>query len=286
MTRATVSQFSSKGPRPFAGLSLARPLVMGIINVTPDSFSDGGEVAGEDAVQRGKAMLAAGADILDVGGESTRPGAAPVSIADELARILPVVTALSKLGAVVSIDTRKAAIMTAAVDAGATVINDVTALEGEADSLAAAAQTGAAVILMHMQGEPGTMQDNPVYDDAPADVAAYLAGRIAACEAAGIPRTRIAVDPGIGFGKTVDHNLEILARLDEIAALGCPVVLGTSRKSFIGHLAGANGAKDRLAGSLASALAGVARGADILRVHDVAETVQAVKVWQAIEGAP
>ena len=280
---ATAASVPVSGPRTFAGLSLARPLVMGVINVTPDSFSDGGDVAGESAIARGRQMLDEGADVLDIGGESTRPGAAPVPVDEEIARIIPVVTALSRMGTVVSIDTRKAAVMRAAVDAGATIINDVTALEGEPDSLDVAARTGACVILMHMQGEPGTMQQNPTYADAPAKVRDYLAARVDACVAAGIPREKIAVDPGIGFGKNLDHNLQIIARLEELAAIGCPVLLGTSRKSFIGHIAGETDAKKRLPGSLASVLAGVMRGADILRVHDVAETVQALAVFSAIE---
>lgn len=269
----------------FAGLSLDRPLVMGIVNATPDSFSDGGEAYRfDDALARARCMIEDGADIIDVGGESTRPGAAPVSLDEELARTVPVVEALAGEGAVVSIDTRHAAVMTAAVQAGAKIINDVSALTG-AGSLDAAAATDASIVLMHMQGEPGTMQANPTYLDAPVDVLRYLKDRVAACGAAGIARERIALDPGIGFGKTVEHNLDILNHLDLYRDFGLPVLLGVSRKSFIGAIADESDPKNRVPGSLAAALAGVARGASIVRVHDVAETVQALKVWQAIENA-
>lgn len=271
---------------PFAGLAPDRPLIMGVINVTPDSFSDGGAFldAGR-AIAHGRELAAEGADILDVGGESTRPGAAPVSPESEMARVLPVVRALATEGFVVSIDTRRAAVMEAALDAGARIVNDVTALAGDPAAPRVAAGAGASVVLMHMQGEPGTMQDDPRYADAALDVFDYLRARVAACEAAGIPRDRIAVDPGIGFGKTVRHNLRILGRLDIFLGLGCPVVLGVSRKSFIGRLSRGEPPAERLAGSLAAALAGVARGAHILRVHDVAETRQALVVWRAIASA-
>lgn len=273
-------------PRPpYADLDLGQPQVMGVINVTPDSFSDGGDrFDPARAIADGLAMHEAGAAILDVGGESTRPGAAPVSPEEELQRVVPVVTGLAKAGALVSIDSRRAAVMAAALDAGAQIINDVTALAGDPESLALAARHQAPVILMHMQGEPQTMQREPHYDDAPLDVYDVLATRVAACEAAGIPRARIAVDPGIGFGKTVAHNLRILDQLAVFHGLGCAVVLGVSRKSFIGRLAGAKTAKARLPGSLAGALAGVARGAQIIRAHDVAETLQALTIWTAIEG--
>jgi len=270
----------------FAGLSLERPRIFGIINVTPDSFSDGGEaLAPEDALERGRAMIDAGADILDVGGESTRPGAAPVDAEEEAARVLPVVRALSEEGFVVSIDSRRAAVMKAAAEAGAKIINDITALTHDPASMAVVAESGLAVVLMHMQGEPGTMQDNPQYDDAARDVFGYLKDRARACEAAGIGRGRIAVDPGIGFGKTVDHNLEILARLDLYRDLGCPVLLGASRKSFIGKLSRGEEPKDRVAGSLAAVLAAAAQGVRLFRVHDVAATRQALAVWQSIEEA-
>ena len=269
----------------FANLSLERPLIMGIVNATPDSFSDGGEAfAFNDAVARGLQMVADGADIIDVGGESTRPGAAPVTRQDEIARTVPVIERLVRDGATVSIDTRHADVMRAALDAGATIINDISALTGPG-ALDVAAQSNAAVILMHMQGEPGTMQANPTYEDAAQDVFAYLKTRVQACEAAGIARPRIAVDPGIGFGKTVDHNLQILKHLDLYQDLDVAVLLGVSRKSFIGVLADEADAQKRVPGSIAAALASVGQGANIVRVHDVAETAQALTVWRAIAGA-
>jgi len=270
---------------PIAGLDLGQPQVMGVINVTPDSFSDGGDrFDPARAIADGLAMRDAGAAILDIGGESTRPGAAPVPPEEELRRVVPVVKGLAKAGALVSIDSRRAAVMAATLDVGAQIINDVTALAGDPESLVLAAQRQVPVVLMHMQGEPQTMQRQPHYDDAPLDVYDVLAARVAACEAAGIPRARIAVDPGIGFGKTVSHNLRILDQLAVFHGLGCAVVIGVSRKSFIGRLTGAEAAKARLPGSLAGALAGIARGAQIIRAHDVAETRQALAVWTAIEG--
>ena len=272
--------------RSFAGLSLDKPLIMGIINVTPDSFSDGGDAYEvEAALAHGRALVKAGAHILDIGGESTRPGADAVSEEEELDRILPVVRGLAGGGAVISIDTRKAGVMAAALEAGATIVNDVTALTGDFLSLDTVASYQAPIILMHMLGEPNSMQADPRYRDAPREIRDYLADRIASCEAAGIERQNIAVDPGIGFGKTVEHNVEILNRLEIFHELGCPLVLGVSRKSFIGKLSHDEAPKQRLAGSLAAALAGVARGAHILRVHDVAETRQALDVWGAIEEA-
>lgn len=270
----------------FAGLSLDKPRIFGIINVTPDSFSDGGEaLAVADALDKGRAMIAAGADILDVGGESTRPGAEAVSAEEEIARVVPVVKALSETGARVSIDTRRAVVMKAAIEAGATIINDITALTGDPDSMRVAAESGLPVVLMHMRGEPGTMQDNPQYQDAARDVCEYLKDRVRACEAAGMKRGLIAVDPGIGFGKTVNHNLEILARLDLYRDFGCPVLLGASRKSFIAKISCAEEPKDRVAGSLAAVLAAARQGVRLFRAHDVAETRQALAVWQAIEAA-
>ncbi len=268
---------------PYAGLDLGRPQIMGVINVTPDSFSDGGDRfdAGR-AVADGLAMVEAGAAILDVGGESTRPGSAPVDAQEELRRVLPVVRGLAEAGALVSIDSRRASVMAAALDAGARMINDVTALEHDPDSLALAADRGVPVALMHMRGEPGTMQADPRYDDAALDIYDYLEGRVAACAAAGIARADIAIDPGIGFGKTATHNLEILDQMALYQGLGCAVVLGVSRKSFIGKLSRGEAPKERLPGSLAAALAGVERGVQILRVHDVAETSQAMALWRAI----
>lgn len=270
---------------PFAGIAMNRPSIMGVINVTPDSFSDGGDRFDTGrAIEDGLAMGEAGALLLDVGGESTRPGAEVVPPDEELRRVVPVVRGLADQGALVSIDSRRASIMAAALDAGAAVINDVTALAGDPESLGLAARAGVPVILMHMQGEPRTMQADPTYDDAALDVYDYLAARVAVCEAAGIGRERIMLDPGIGFGKTLDHNLEILEQLALYHGLGCPLLLGVSRKSFITRLAGAAPPKARVPGSLAAALAGLARGAQMLRMHDVAETAQALEVWQAIAG--
>ncbi len=269
---------------PFAGLAMEDgPVLMGIVNVTPDSFSDGGRFFGaQAAVEHGLALLEAGAGIIDVGGESTRPGADPVSPDEEARRVVPVVRALAERGAVVSIDTRHAHVMGAAIEAGAAVINDVSALTDDPESLAVAARSGASVVLMHMQGDPRTMQAEPRYDCAPLDVYDYLAGRLAAARSAGIPLERLCVDPGIGFGKTLDHNLQILNRLGLYHALGVPVLLGASRKSFIGRLSRAEPADQRLPGSLAAALAGTEAGCQFIRVHDVAETAQALKVWQAL----
>ena len=274
-------------PRPaFAGLAMDRPQIMAVINVTPDSFSDGGDRfdAGR-AVADGLALAEAGAAILDVGGESTRPGAEAVPLEEELRRTVPVVKGLADQGCLVSIDSRRAAVMGEALGAGARILNDVTALAGDPESLAVAAGSEASVVLMHMQGEPQTMQREPSYDDAALDIHDTLAERLAACEAAGIERARIALDPGIGFGKTVTHNLEILDQLALYHDLGCPLLLGVSRKSFIAKLSGGEAPKERLAGSLTAALAGLDRGVQILRVHDVAETRQAIAVWEAIRGA-
>jgi dihydropteroate synthase len=278
-----VSEASPSAAAVFAGLTLDVPRIMGVVNVTPDSFSDGGEAYEmASAIARGLALAEAGADIIDVGGESTRPGAQPVPVEEELRRVIPVIEALAARGLLVSVDTRHGEVMAAALAAGARIINDVTALTGDAKALATVAASQAAVVLMHMQGDPRTMQDNPTYGDVVAEVSAYLAGRIAACEAAGIARPRLAVDPGIGFGKTVAHNVALLQSLDRLRRLGCAVVIGVSRKSFIARLSRGEAPADRLGGSLAAALAAVARGAHILRVHDVAATAQALKVWQAV----
>ena len=272
----------------FHDLTRARPMIMGIVNVTPDSFSDGGEYhEAEAAIAHGEALLDQGAQILDIGGESTRPGAAPVSPADEQARVLPVIEGLRDTvrgrGAYLSIDTRHASTMAAALAVGADIINDVTALTGDSDSVAVAARHQAPVILMHMQGEPQKMQENPQYVDVIGDILGYFQARIATCAAAGIPASRLMVDPGIGFGKTLGHNLRLLQSLDRFDALGVPLLLGVSRKSFIARLDDDAPADHRLGGSLAAALYGVMRGAAILRVHDVAVTRQALRVWQAIE---
>jgi dihydropteroate synthase len=269
---------------PFAGLPADRPLVMGVVNVTPDSFSDGGRHFDHAAaISAGHAMLEAGADLLDVGGESTRPGATPVSAEEEQARILPVIRELAK-ATTVSVDTRQAATMRAALEEGAEIVNDVSALRHDPEAVRVVARAKVPVILMHMLGDdPRRMQEAPRYEDAPLDVARFLRDRVATAEALGIPRGRIAVDPGIGFGKTGAHNLAILSRLPLLAAIGCRIVLGVSRKAFLGRLTGEPVAGQRLVGSLAAALAGAARGAAILRVHDVAETVQALAVWRACE---
>ena len=264
----------------WAGLSLDRPRVMGIVNVTPDSFYTGNAADPETAIALGRAMLAAGADILDIGGESTRPGAAAVPVEEEMARLEPVIRALANLGAVISVDTRKAPVMAAALSWGASAVNDVSALEG-AGSLEIAARTGASVVLMHMQGDPATMQRAPCYELASLDVADYLGRRIAICVEAGIEPHRIVVDPGFGFGKTVAHNLELLNRLSLLHGLSCGVLVGLSRKSTIGRLSGAP-VEARLPGSIASALHALSQGAQIFRVHDVAETRQAIAVWQGI----
>lgn len=261
-----------------------RPLVMGIVNVTDDSFSgDGLQGDTAAAIAQARAMAAAGADIIDLGAESTRPGAAPVSFQQEIHRLVPVIEALRRElpQTLLSVDTRNAGTMRAAAVAGAHLINDISALEGEG-SLDAVLRTGLPVVLMHMQGQPGSMQQAPQYDDVTAEVRDYLAGRIAACRAAGLPRDRILIDPGIGFGKTVDHNLNLLQRLQAFRLLGYPLLVGVSRKSFIGAIAREADAQRRLPGSIAAALWATQQGAKILRVHDVPETVQALEVWQAM----
>lgn len=273
-------------PRPaFAGLAPDRPRLMGIVNVTPDSFSGDGIHAGpEEAIAHARRLVAEGADLLDIGGESTRPGAAPVPLAEERRRVLPVIGALADAGLPLSVDTRKAAVMRAAAALGATVINDVSALGHDPDSAAAAAATGAFVILMHARGEPATMQDDPRYDDVVLDVHDELAARVAAAERAGIARARIAVDPGLGFAKTFAHNLALLDRLALLHGLGLPLVVGASRKGFVGHVTGVAPAGERVYGSVAMALAAVARGAQVVRAHDVAATRAALAAWHAVSG--
>lgn len=268
---------------PFAGVTMDRARVMGILNVTPDSFSDGGDYLDHDqAAGRVAAMIEEGAEIVDIGGESTRPGAAEVPADEETRRIMPALDAARDAGAVVSIDTRKPEVMRRAAERGAAIINDVTALTHATDSLPVAAETGLPVVLMHMRGEPGTMQKDPRYDDAALDVYDYLEARVEACEAAGMTRERIAVDPGIGFGKTVAHNVEILRALAMYHTLGCPVLVGASRKSMIAVLSRGEAPKERVPGSLAIALHAASQGVQILRVHDVAATVQALAVHQAL----
>ncbi len=264
--------------------ALASPLVMGIVNVTPDSFSDGGEHSDADAaVAHGGRLLAEGAHILDVGGESTRPGAEPVALAAELARIGPVVTRLAAAGTCVSIDTRHAEVARAALDAGASIVNDVTGFTDLAMvGLAAARDCG--VVVMHMLGEPQTMQSDPRYDDVVTEVRDFLLARARVLEAVGVARDRIAIDPGIGFGKTLEQNLALLRAIPELAATGYPVLVGASRKRFIGELTGVTEPCDRVAGSVAAALIAVERGALVVRVHDVAATAQAFAVAAAVDG--
>jgi dihydropteroate synthase len=266
-------------------LDLSQPVVMGILNVTPDSFSDGGRfLDAAAAVEHARRMIDAGAGMIDVGGESTRPGAADVREEEELRRVVPVIEALAAhVDVPISVDTSKAAVMSAAVAAGATLINDVRALR-DAGALEAAARTGAAVCLMHMQGQPRTMQLEPHYDDVVGEVKAFLLERATACEAAGIGRDRLVLDPGIGFGKRLEHNLALLAHLPDLAQLGLPLLVGVSRKSMFQKLLG-RPVEQRLAGGLAVATAAVLAGAAILRVHDVAETVDAVRVAQALLAA-
>jgi dihydropteroate synthase len=267
----------------FAGLTLDRPRIMGIINVTPDSFSDGGERAtAEAAVAHGMRLVGEGADILDIGGESTRPRAETVPVEEELKRVIPVIEGLRKqTDAVISVDTRKAEVMRRAAAAGADILNDVSAFTHDPESLAAAAECGLPIVLMHAQGDPKTMNDNPQYSDVVLDVFDYLESRIQACVAAGIPKAKIVADPGIGFGKHLHHNVAVMAGISLYHGLGVPILLGASRKKMIGQLCNIEDAKDRVPGSLACAIAGVAAGVQIVRAHDVKETKQAIEVWRA-----
>ncbi|MEL6678142.1 MAG: dihydropteroate synthase [Pseudomonadota bacterium] len=267
------------------GLDFARPHLMGILNVTPDSFSDGGLHATADtALAAGKRMAGEGVSILDVGGESTRPGAIPVPEPDEITRVMPVIAALrAHMPEVpVSIDTRNALVAEAALKAGAGLFNDVSALTHDPESLAVAARTGAPVCLMHAQGDPRTMQDAPLYADVVGTIYDYLERRVQECEAAGIPRSRLIVDPGIGFGKTLEHNLTLLKNLSVFHGLGCVILLGASRKRFIGTLGGAPEATDRAPGSIAVGLEALRQGVQIVRVHDTAQTAQALALWTAL----
>ncbi len=263
---------------------LVRPLIMGVVNVTPDSFSDGGRLQNaRQAIDHALMLAEQGADILDVGGESTRPGAAAVSEDEELRRVLPVIEVLAARGLAVSADTRKPRVMEAATQAGAAMVNDVMALR-EPGALDAVAKSSAAVCLMHMQNDPQSMQAAPHYENVVEEVREFLAQRLAACEAAGIGRSRLVIDPGFGFGKTLAHNLALLKNLDRLAGLGVPVLAGMSRKSMLGTLTGKPVDQREYAG-IAAHLAAVARGAAIVRVHDVAAMKDALAVWQAIEGA-
>jgi dihydropteroate synthase len=275
-------------PRPpFAGLDLSTPRIMGIVNVTPDSFSDGGDFADPGAaIAHGRALVEAGADILDIGGESTRPGAAPVTPAEEIGRVLPVIEGLAGAGVPLSIDTRNAATMRAAIDAGAAIINDISALAHDPESPAIAAALGKPVILMHMRGEPATMREEATYADVASEVFDELQNRLEAALAAGIPRAHIAVDPGFGFAKTSAHNVAVMRDLAALHGLGCALAIGVSRKSFLAAITRVTEPKARLGASLAAALAAVARGAQIVRVHDVAATRQAILTWNTVAQGP
>ena len=268
-------------------LRLDRAQVMGIVNVTPDSFSDGGAHDSTDAaVAHGLKLVEEGADLLDIGGESTRPGSAPVTLEEELRRVLPVIEQLAARTAVpISIDTFKPEVMRAAVAAGAGMINDIHALR-QPGALEAAAETGVPVVLMHMQGEPGSMQTDPQYDDVVAEVHRFLVQRLFAAEMAGIAKKNLIVDLGFGFGKTLEHNLTLLARSERFIELGVPMLAGLSRKRMLGEITGRDVPADRLAASVAAHVIAVQRGARIVRVHDVAATVDALKLWQAVQAVP
>ena len=275
----------------FAGLSLDRVRLMGILNVTPDSFSDGGRLASaEAAVAKGLQLVEQGADIDNIGGESTRPGAAPVPLEEELRRALPVVEGLAKRGVLVSIDTRHAPVMQAALGAGARIVNDVSGLTHDQAALPLLAQRECSIVLMHMLGTPQDMNSRADYGDVTGEVADWLMARVTACETAGIARARLALDPGLGFAKKAEHSLALLQGVDRLLALGMPLLIGASRKSFIGKLSGGGGATskpgDRLGGSLAVALLMVQAGVRLLRVHDVAETAQALKMLAQLHKSP
>jgi len=272
--------------RSVAGLTMDRPRIMGILNVTPDSFSDGGLFDSQDqAVERAQAMIAAGADILDIGGESTRPGAVTVDNANEIARTAPVIEAIRATSEVpISIDTRKADVASAALNAGASFVNDVAAMTFDPAMAEITRASGAPICLMHAQGDPETMQANPSYGDVLLDVYDFLAARISVAEAAGITRDLIVVDTGIGFGKTLEHNLSLLRGMSLFHSLGCPILLGASRKRFIGTLGNAPEPNDRMAGSVAVALQGIAAGVQFVRVHDTFETRQALSLRMAMAG--
>jgi dihydropteroate synthase len=265
--------------------SLKRPLLMGVVNVTPDSFSDGGQhVDTTSAIAHAQKLVTEGADIIDIGGESTRPGALPVSIQEELARILPVMAAMRDCGAAISVDTCKPEVMQAALDAGADIINDVTGMRQPEAQRIVAAHPNCGVCLMHMQGEPRTMQSNPHYQNVVHEVQEALVAQAHLLERLGVKRARISLDPGLGFGKTLEHNYQLLHGLAQLVQSGYPIVLGASRKSLIGRVTG-KPVDQRLSGSIAAALAGVARGVAVVRVHDVDATHDALKVWQAIQVA-
>jgi dihydropteroate synthase len=274
--------YAGSGPAGVAGSTIGAPAIMGILNATPDSFANGGATA---TVADGLDMIAQGADILDIGGESTRPGAAPVAPAEEQRRVLPLISALVGQGAAISVDTRNAATIAAALDAGATIVNDVSGLAYDPAAAALVAARGCRVVLMHMRGTPQTMQALAQYDDVVDTVKAELSARIAAAVRAGVRLENIIVDPGIGFAKTAAQNMELLRNLRTFHAFGLPVLVGVSRKAFIGVLGGQTDPARRVAGSVAAALFALEQGADILRVHDVFETVQAVRVWQTLKAS-
>ena len=266
----------------FAGLPLDQPLIMGIVNVTPDSFSDGGETFDHKlAIERGFKQIQEGADIIDVGGESTRPGSVPISQEEEIKRVLPVVKALAEQGFVVSIDTRRSSVMRTALDSGAKIINDISALTHDTCSLKIAVTSKASVVLMHMKGRPHSVANNAEYVNVVKEVNEYLGSRILACLSAGIEKHRICIDPGIGFGKTLTHNIDLISKLDQLKILGKQILLGVSRKSLIGDILNLE-PTERLEGSIAAGIVGVVNGANILRVHDVGPTVRAVKIASAL----
>jgi dihydropteroate synthase len=271
--------------RPILAAGDPIPRVMGIVNITPDSFSDGGRsFSPAAAAETARSLIKQGADLLDIGGESTRPGSDPVPLEEELRRLLPVVEQLgAETDVPLSIDTSKAKVADLALARGASIINDVTALRGDPDMVRVVADSGAAVVLMHMLGTPRTMQDDPRYDDVVSEVLNFLAGRIDWCESRGIPRSRIAIDPGIGFGKRFEHNLQLLRNMKRFANLGCTLLVGTSRKGLLGTLTG-RGVSDRAVASAVSSLAACVGGARVVRVHDVPAMVDAIKVWTELRG--
>ncbi len=281
---APASLLNLQAPRPgIAGLDLPWPLIMGIVNVTPDSFHDGGRrLDAKAAIAHGRALASAGAAILDIGGESTRPDADAVPVEEELARVIPVIEALAGEGLVLSVDTRHAMVMTAAVKAGASMINDVSALRHDPDGLACAAGLAVPVVLMHSRGEPSSMQSMTHYDDLIMDVFEALADRVAACVAAGMDGGQLLIDPGLGFAKNAAQSAELLRQMTSFHALGCPILIGASRKSFVGKLTGAARSEDRLPGSLAAAFWAMLQGAAVLRVHDVAETAQTMAMFRSL----
>jgi len=264
-------------------MDLAFPTVMGVVNVTPDSFSDGGQFFDPDAaIAHGIELAVQGAAVLDVGGESTRPGAEPVTEEEELRRVVPVVEGLAGEGSEVSVDTAKRAVAEAALDAGAGIVNDVTAFRGDSGMAQLVAERGAGCCLMHMLGEPRTMQDAPQYEDVVSEVKAFLEERLAVAVDAGVAEEKVWLDPGIGFGKSVEHNVALLRRLDELVAIGRPIVVGTSRKSFLGKLAGGRPESGRLPGTIATNVLALERGASVFRVHDVAAVADALAVTAAV----